>query len=107
MPSKRERASIFQYADFNASALCRLISKLREEQRCFCDTFQVSACDSFNWTILISFRDEMKWVLRFSRDDDAIKSNETNLLLLTSEAATLIYIRVNSTIFVPEVFAYR
>ena len=49
----------------------------------------------------------MKWVLHFSRDDDAIKSNETNLLLLASEVATLIYIRINSTILVLEVFAYR
>lgn len=46
-------------------------------------------------------------MLRFSRDDDAIKSNETNLLLLTSEVATFIYIKVNSTILILEVFAYR
>lgn len=107
MSSQSERAIAFQYAEFNAPALCRLISNLREEQRCSCDTSQISACDSFNWTILISFYDEMKWVLRFSRDDDAIKSNETNLSLLTSEVATLLYIRINSTIVVSEVFAYR
>jgi len=46
-------------------------------------------------------------VLRSPRDDDAIKLDETNLLLLASEVATLMYIRTNSTILVPEVFAYR
>jgi len=46
-------------------------------------------------------------VLRSPRDDDAIKSDKTNLLLLASEAATLMYIRANSKIPVPEVFAYR
>ena len=49
----------------------------------------------------------MEWVLRSPRDDGVIKSNETNLLLLASEAATLKYIKANSTIPVPEVFAYR
>ena len=34
-------------------------------------------------------------------------SDETNLSLLASEAATLKYIKANSTIPVPEVFAYR
>lgn len=46
-------------------------------------------------------------MLRFSRDDDAIKSDETNILLLASEVATLKYIKVNNTIPVSEVFAYR
>jgi len=46
-------------------------------------------------------------VLRSLRDDGVIKSDETNLLLLASKAATLIYIRANSIIPVPEVFAYR
>ncbi len=102
-----ERASIFKYAEFNKLALCRLMSKLREEQSCFCDTSQISASDSFNWTILISFIDEMKWMLRFSRNDDEIKFDETNLILLASEVATLKYIKINSTISVPEIFAYR
>lgn len=48
----------------------------------------------------------MKWMLRFLRDDETIKSNETNLLLLTNEVATLKYIKVNSTILVSKVFAY-
>ncbi len=49
----------------------------------------------------------MEWVLRSPRDDDAIRSDETNLLLLADKAATLKYIKANGTIPVPEVFAYR
>jgi len=72
-------------------ALCRLVSKLRGGQCCFCDTPQVPACGSFDWTILISFRDGVEWVLRSPRDDDAIKSDETNLLLLASEAKLVLH----------------
>jgi len=46
-------------------------------------------------------------VLRSPRNDGGIKSDETNLILLASEAATLKYIKANSTIPVPEIFAYR
>jgi len=46
-------------------------------------------------------------MLRFSRDDDAIKSDETNILLLTNEVATLKYIKINNIISVLEIFAYR
>ena len=102
-----ERASIFKYAEFNKLALCRLVSKLREGQSCFCDTSQTSASDSFNWTILISFIDGVKWMLRFPRNDGEIKFDETNLILLASEVATLKYIKANSTISVLEIFAYR
>lgn len=102
-----DTASVFKYAKFNAAALCRLVSKLRGGQTCICDTSQVPACGSFNWAILVSFVDGVEWVLRSPRDRGAIKSRETNLLLLASEAATLKYIRANSTIPVPEIFAYR
>ena len=103
-----ERLSIFKYANFSVSALCRLASQLREGQACICDTSQVPACGSFNWTILLSFVDDgVEWVLRSPRDDGAIQSDKANFLLLASEAATLKYIKANSTIPVPEVFAYR
>ncbi len=35
---------------------------------------------------------EMQWILRFSREGNPIRSDETNFLLLTSEAATLKYV---------------
>ena len=107
MLPKCERAAVFQHADFNKPAFCRLVSKLRGGQYCVYDTFQIPACGSFNWAIRIAFHDGVEWVLRSPRDDGVIKSDETNLLLLASEAATLIYIRANSTIPVPEVFGYR
>lgn len=107
MLSKYERATVFQYADFNVLALCRLASKLRGGQHCLCDTSQVPACGSCNWTILISFHDGVEWVLRSPLNYGAINSDETNLLLLASEAAALMYIRAKSTIPIPEVFAYR
>jgi hypothetical protein len=46
-------------------------------------------------------------MLRSPRNDGEIKFDETNLILLASEAATLKYIKANSTIPVPEIFAYR
>lgn len=99
--------NIFKYANFNVLALCRLMGKLRGEQVCICDTSQLSTCDSYNWTILVLFSNDVEWVLRSLRDDDAIKSNETNILLLTSEVATLKYIKINNIILVLEVFAYK
>ncbi len=102
-----ETVNIFKYANFNVPALCRLVGKLRGGQACICDTSQLPACGSYNWTILVSFPDGVEWVLRSPRDDGAIRSCETNILLLASEAATLKYIKANSTIPVPEVFAYR
>ena len=102
-----ETLSIFKYANFSVSALCCLASQLYERQACICDTSQVPACGSFNWAIRLSFVDGVEWVLRSPRDDGAIQSNKTNSLLLASEAATLRYIKANSAIPVPEVFAYR
>ena len=63
MSSMCETLGIFKYATFNVPALCRLVSKLRG-QSCICDTSQVPACGSFNWTIPVSFLDGVEWVLR-------------------------------------------
>ncbi len=102
-----ETVNIFKYADLDVPALCHLVGKLRGVQACICDTFQFPVCGSYNWTILVLFPDGVEWVLRSPRDDGAIRSDGTNILLLASEAATLKYIKANSTIPVPEVFAYR
>lgn len=107
MPSICDRPSISKYADFNEVALCHLASKLRGGQSCFYDASQIPASGSFNWTVLISFSDGVEWVLRSPQNDGGIKSDEANLSLLASEASTLMYIRANSTIPVPRVFAYR
>lgn len=55
----------------------------------------------------MSFVDGVEWVLRSPRDDGAMISDDTNALLLASEAATLKYIKANSTIPVPNVYAYE
>ena len=102
-----ETSDIFRYAKFSVSALCRLASQLHEGQACICDTSQTPACGSFNWAIFLSFVDGVEWVFRSPRDDGAIESDKVNSLLLASEAATLKFIKANSTIPVPEVFAYR
>ena len=72
-----ETVSIFKYAKFSVLALCHLVGRLRGGQACICDTSQIPACGSFNWTILVSFLDGVEWVLRSPRDDGAIKSAET------------------------------
>ena len=46
-------------------------------------------------------------MLRFSRNNDEIKFDEMNFVLLISKVATLKYIKINSTISVLEIFAYR
>ena len=100
-------ATVFQYGKFDVASLCRLASKLRGGCSCLCDEAQSPACGSFNWTVQISFHDGVEWILRSPRNDGAIQSKETNSSLLASEAATLKYIRANSTIPVPQVFAYE
>lgn len=102
-----ERANIFQYAEFDIDALCLLASSLREGQQCSCDPGQIPKSGSFNWVVKILFDDGVEWVLRCPRQDYGYLSEDTSALLLASEAATLRYIKANSTIPVPEVLAYR
>ena len=104
---RKEELAIFRYAIFNVEALCRLAGELREGHACFCDTSQIPASGSLNWTIFISFEDGVEWVLRSPLESGAIRSTNTNVTLLCSEAATLKYIRAFTKIPVPEVFTYR
>jgi hypothetical protein len=61
---------------------------------------------SLNWAILLSFEDGIEWVFRSPRKFHDI-SPETSAELLESEVATLKYIKLNSSIPVPEVLDYR
>ncbi|KAL8710532.1 MAG: hypothetical protein Q9220_004965 [cf. Caloplaca sp. 1 TL-2023] len=106
---------VYEFAHFDQSALCDLASSLREGQSCSCDPTQTPAKGASNWAIFIKFADGVEWVFRSPekthpinspKEDDWKVSNETNSLLLASEAATLKYVKLNSTIPVPEVFAY-
>lgn len=108
MPSSLTSPKAFEYAKFNVSALCNLATRLRGGQPCDCDQSQTPLTGSLNWAITVSFEDGVEWlVLRCPRNYGAILSPETNSKLLASEAATLKYLKANSAIPAPEVFAYR
>ncbi|KAL8796595.1 MAG: hypothetical protein Q9182_007325 [Xanthomendoza sp. 2 TL-2023] len=103
----QDHASIFRYAKFDPLALCHIASRLRGGQSCYCDLTQTPKTGSFNWAVFLLFADGVEWVLRSPRKGDGVVSDDTNLLLLASEAATLKYIKRHSTIPVPEVFSYQ
>lgn len=107
MVSMVQTPRIFKYANFNVSALCLLGAELRNGQRCYCNPSQLPSCGSFNWAILMSFADGVEWVFRSPRIDGTISSDDTDLLLLASEAATLKYIKAYSNIPVPDIYDYR
>ncbi len=46
-------------------------------------------------------------MFRFLRDDNVIKFNKMNILLLTNEVATLKYIKINNIILVLKIFLYK
>lgn len=46
-------------------------------------------------------------MLRFSRNDDEIKFNEMNFILLINKVAILKYIKINSTISILKIFIYK
>ncbi|KAL8951733.1 MAG: hypothetical protein Q9222_002312 [Ikaeria aurantiellina] len=107
--------NVYEHAYFDQSALCDLASSLREGRSCSCDPSQIPAKGAFNWAIFIKFADGVEWVFRSPqksypidspKEGDWRVSNETCLLLLASEAATLKFIKINSKIPVPDVFAY-
>ena len=103
----QDRANIFKYADFDVDALCKLASNLCGGKSCSCNPDQIPKSGSFNWVVDVSFNDGIEWVLRSPRKGDEIVSDDTNLSLLASEAATLKYIIAHSDIPVPEIFAYQ
>ena len=106
MSSSYKKAKIFDYADFDVSALCGLATRLRRGRSCDCDRFQNPLAGSLNWAITLSFNDGVEWIFR-SPWEGAVSCQKSRSSLLASEAATLKYLKANSTIPVPEVFAYR
>lgn len=98
-------ASIFHHAKFDLQALLRLAARLRNRP-CTCDLSQEPLSGSLNWVINLVFDDEVQWIFRSPRTYYSL-DEETVGKLLASEAATLKFIRKNSSIPVPEVFFYR
>lgn len=105
MSTRRHDANVFLHAKFNVHALVRLVERLRNRP-CTCDLSQKPRSGSLNWAIILSFDDGVEWLFRSPRTYYGI-GEETAAILLASEAATLKYIRENSSIPVPEVFHYR
>ena len=106
MSSSYKKAKIFDYANFDVSALCSLATRLRGGLFCDCDQSQTPLAGSLNWAITLSFNDGVEWIFR-SPWEGAVSCPKSRSSLLASEAATLKYLKANSTIPVPEVFAYR
>ncbi|KAF4439463.1 Protein-glutamate O-methyltransferase SPCC1393.13 [Fusarium austroafricanum] len=62
---------------------------------------------SLNWVIFISFDDGIEWVFRSpTRGVYGFYSDETASKIVVSEASTLMYLKVYTSIPVPEVYSY-
>ena len=105
MPNKKTGPKVFAHATFNVPALLDLGKRIRQ-RICDCDLWQTPASGSLNWAITISFEDGAEWIFRSPRTYWAVDM-DTAGSLIASEVATLKYIRRNSSIPVPEVFAFR
>lgn len=97
--------NVFRLATFNVPALLDLAGRLRLRP-CTCDLSQRPRQGSFNWAITICFEDGVEWIFRSPRNSRGDLDMETLGTVLASEAATLKYIKQNSSIPVPEVFYY-
>ncbi|KFA74842.1 hypothetical protein S40288_03523 [Stachybotrys chartarum IBT 40288] len=60
-----------------------------------------------NWVIFITFDDGVEWVFRSPRSDLlGFYSDETASKILVSEASTLMFLKANTSIPVPEVYSF-
>lgn len=98
-------AGVFQHARFNLQAVLQLAERLRNVP-CSCDSSQTPRSGSCNWAIVLSFMDGVEWLFRSPRTSYGIDEDIAGSLL-ASEAATLKYVRKNSSIPVPDVYYYR
>lgn len=96
--------NVFKYGTFNLLAVLSLAQQVRGK-KCFCDLSQTPKSGSLNWAIFLSFEDGIKWVFRSPRLDGVGPGFAQ--LLVASEAATLRFVKENSQIPVPKVYAYR
>lgn len=84
-----------------------LASALRK-QPCSCDASKPRMAGSLNWAVFLKFNDGVVWVFRAPHAGRrTILSDEYSFQMIMSEVATLNYVSANSSIPVPEVFAYR
>nr|KMM69395.1 hypothetical protein CPAG_05711 [Coccidioides posadasii RMSCC 3488] len=104
MSKKRQKTNIFFYAEFNLAELLELARRLRGVT-CSCDSTQKPFSGSFNWAIILTFADGVEWLFRAPWTSYGL-DEETARAVLASEAATLKYIRQNSSVPVPVVHHY-
>lgn len=99
---------IFKYAYFNVDALLSLAYSLHG-RAAWCDLATPPQAGSLNWTILVYFEDGVKWIFRAPRlkIKHFMPDCKSILNMLSSEAATLKYLKAHTTIPVPEVYSYK
>lgn len=96
---------VFCYRSFNLHALLSRATELRKVQ-CSCDRSTEPASGSLNWAVFIRFEDGVEWVFVSPRLDTRI-SPETTAKMIQSKVATMKFIKLNSSIPVPEVYDCR
>ena len=99
--------NVYYYANFNLEALLSLAKQSRGRP-CTCDVSQMPKSGSLNWAIFISFDDGVDWVFRSPTSSlHGFYSDRTASKIVVSEASTLMYLKVYTSIPVPEVYSYR
>lgn len=104
MSQKKARSGIFEYKEFELSALLALAETIRHRP-CSCDDDQRPKSGSLNWAISIKFDDGEEWIFRSPHDDRGLQP-ATASKVLASEVATMKYLRNHSDVPVPEVFSF-
>ncbi|KAK2601539.1 hypothetical protein QQS21_004924 [Conoideocrella luteorostrata] len=104
MSGTQNKPSIFTYAEFNLASLLQLAQTLRGRP-CSCDESQQPLAGSMNWAIFLRFDDNVLWVFRSMVPGLGVEM-ETACRLLASEAATMKFVRQNTSIPVPKVLSY-
>ncbi|KFA48439.1 hypothetical protein S40293_00294 [Stachybotrys chartarum IBT 40293] len=100
------KQKIYYFADFNPEALPAL-SEARRGRPCSCDVSHMPKSGRLNWVIFITFDDGVEWVFRSPRSDLlGFYSDETASKILVSEASTLMFLKANTSIPVPEVYSF-
>ncbi|KFY41658.1 hypothetical protein V494_02856 [Pseudogymnoascus sp. VKM F-4513 (FW-928)] len=102
--SKAMERRVFLYAHFNLRALLETATQLRHTP-CSCDPAQKPRSGSLNWAISLIFDDTVEWIFRSPRESPDVLA-ETVAELLESEVATMKYVKLHSSIPVPEVFCH-
>ncbi|KAJ5799547.1 uncharacterized protein N7518_001615 [Penicillium psychrosexuale] len=103
---EKEETPLFEYSEFDVAALCHLASKIRREIACTCDLNQRPRRGGFNWAVFVLFEDGVEWVLRSPVQNHPELSHASAAKLLSSEAATLKYLKIYTDIPVPDVYSY-